>query len=765
MEAGNDERAPAVEVSFDVFLAYNSKDKDAVRHTQLIWEALEKNDARAWIDARDVIVGNAPTVEMAAGLEASKSSAILHGREGLGRWQNGFEMLVARKLAVTKEDYRLIPVLLPGSTENLPIELQVSSTLDLREDFSDEGLTEEGLLKLLAAVKGETLRARIEAQRRADRGRSRALLVGVSTYSGPQLKRLHGPLNDVDEFERALKEAEMPHGREWAITKCTNPDIEELRTALHRFFTDEAASGDTALFYYSGHGLVDEKDSYLCATNSDLDDRDWTTIPAEQIAQVVKKCAANAKVVILDCCHAARIKATAYNELEGDVAVIVASRGPAQDSDVVSEPSPFTSALVRVMGDPNAYGDAGLTVGGLLTALRRRGHEPWTNSRAGRQIGLAVRAGRSESPPARAARAMSIEIGAAAVPDDRLPLVKELVATLDALLAIPTEEGQMPTPIVSRGMQVLADEFRVVLTDEQWSALQAGPNERPETCAVRFADMNARLRLGDLPWEYLALHGRSATPEQLLEEATPNVSIERVFAVPGTKQAGSGVIQKVALFSSLGSAGDSDLHVLTDATKRHVQTLGLLSDADVAEAIWGVFRTAPDDADTIILQAPVRIEDNTAKVVFASDATRANPVPADSVAKELSRRTTLTRLFIETVATDSRTQPALAVRRLAQLLASRLKRPVVAICHSRAYLNCLRQHPEATVFLAELLRELDRGSALDRAAQVARDNVVSSLGLNDPAVIGFPIVIRPVEQEPQESQEPQRPVARRDDAP
>jgi hypothetical protein len=124
-------------------------------------------------------------------------------------------------------------------------------------------------------------------------------------------------------------------------------------------------------------------------------------------------------------------------------------------------------------------------------------------------------------------------------------------------------------------------------------------------------------------------------------------------------------------------------------------------------------------------------------------------------------RPELTWLFIESVAVNSRHQSALAVRRLAEYLASQLARPVVAICHSRAYLSCLRGNPEAVTFLPYLLGKLEKWP-LDHAAHAARDSVVNELAVNDPAIIGFPIVMRPVEHEAFEPErEPERPVARR----
>src|SRR5207249_3838876 len=110
--AGNgSDLTPTTERGFDVFLAYNSKDEEAVKHTNLIWKALEEHDLRAWIDKNDVVVGNAPTEEMATGLKSSKGAAMLVGAQGLGRWEKSYELMIAQSVAVTNEDYRVFAVL------------------------------------------------------------------------------------------------------------------------------------------------------------------------------------------------------------------------------------------------------------------------------------------------------------------------------------------------------------------------------------------------------------------------------------------------------------------------------------------------------------------------------------------------------------------------------------------------------------------------------------------------------------------------------
>jgi hypothetical protein len=763
------ERPAGAAPSFDLFLAYNSQDEGAVTAATTIKRALEDHELEVWFASDEVIPGQPITQAMMEGIASSRCCALLHGKKGFGRWQSSYEQSLATLAAVERRDFRIFAVLLPDSPdpEALPDDLRTRGALDLRGKISDEeGLTEEGLIAVLGAASAKKVSELREVPHAVEApGRNRALLVNVGTYSDPDLKRLHGPRSDVALLERALARAGMPRGKEWMVTTRADPDITTLRDTIREFFGAPDAHGDTVLFYYSGHGVV-EDDSYVCATDTELKQLAWTAISARQIVELLEQCTATAKVVILDCCHAARIARSAYEKLPDDVAVVLGSRGPVEDAEVGSEPSPFTRSIVDVLGDPDAYGDAGLTVGDLLTALAKRDEKPWTNPACARGILLARRTESSEPLPRETRPAISLEISSPAEPDDRLPLVRQLAAMLDGMLAMAPEERQVPTPVVSQTMQLLASELRrLALTPEQARDLDQLREDAvvgaPQTCAVRFADDSVRRQLADLPWEYLALQGSS--PERKAQDENdplrcPPISIERVFGVPRTKRAGA-AIQRVLLFSSLTATEHEDAELLTGATEQQLTERFSLTPEVTQRATWNMFSGAPESADVVILQAPVRLREGRVQVLFTDPASdEPKPVPAESIGKTLENRPELTWLFIETVAANSRHQSALAVRRLAEYLATQLARPVVAVCHSRAYLSCLRGNLDAATFLPHLLGKLDAKWPLDHAAHAARDSVVSSLAVNDPAIIGFPIVMRPVERE---APEPERPVARR----
>jgi len=765
-----------------VFLAYNARDEEAVKRARMIYEALEQRGLRTWFGVEDATAGEPSTQVMTAGLKKSKRCAMLYGQGGLGRWQEALELEAAFKNWVEKRK-PVFAVLLPGSGElgELPEHLQLPTAVNLRDDFSDEGPTEEGLVKLEAAARGKSPRELREgpataegpAQRASSRtrgaggsARNRALLVGVSSYAQPELKKLHGPRHDVEQLKEALEEARMPGGGAWEVTICPDPTNLQLTKTVWDFFSAADTEGDTILFYYSGHGLVQKDAAYICATDTQPSPpflTETTALADQRIVDAVKASAAASKVIVLDCCHAAPIHANSYDALGDDVAVI-ASKGLAEDASAGSEPSAFTRSLIAALHDPDAYGDMGLTVGDLLTALERRGESASTNLNCNRGIVLAAASERPALEQEEASPDISIEISAESLAQERLPVLCQLATMLEELLAVAPEERQIPGSVVRQTTQLLADELRrLALTPEQLRDLDETLRtaaEGPATCALRFVDAQPRARLDEVPWEYLALPESGPGWQELGGESdgerARGMIVERAFNVPRMKQAPRRP-QEIALFSSRGGTGRDPLLA---ETEKQLKARGMNPKVTQA-AEWNVFLGAPDDADLVILQTPVTLGDNGVDLLFAAED-RPRHVPAPSVLKKLKRRRNLVWLLIETVADESQVQPALALRRLVPYLATELKRAVVGVCHPRAYLRSREENPDATAFLAGLIAELDEGSSLNHAAHEARESVASDLGVPNPAIVGLPIVMQPVELA--EGEERQRPVARRDEA-
>ncbi len=132
--------------TYDVFLCCNSLDKAVV-------EALArrlKDAFRVFYDLWELIPGRPFQEQLEAALAKSRTYAVFLGPDGLGPWQNE-EMRVAVDARVRDEPKRVIPVLLPGaSEEDLPVFLKRLSYVDFRAGLDDAN----AFHRLVSAIRG-----------------------------------------------------------------------------------------------------------------------------------------------------------------------------------------------------------------------------------------------------------------------------------------------------------------------------------------------------------------------------------------------------------------------------------------------------------------------------------------------------------------------------------------------------------------------------------------------------------------------------------
>ncbi len=136
-------------VRHDVFLSHDGADKDAVAQ---IAARLRDDGVSPFLDKWCLVPGARWQDELREALLASQCAAVFFGTGGGGRWRDE-ELQLALDLAVkTRNDYRVIPVLLPGASEAEVSGFLASRTwVDLRAGLDDA----DGYQRLLSAVRGE----------------------------------------------------------------------------------------------------------------------------------------------------------------------------------------------------------------------------------------------------------------------------------------------------------------------------------------------------------------------------------------------------------------------------------------------------------------------------------------------------------------------------------------------------------------------------------------------------------------------------------
>ncbi|MGB3518696.1 MAG: caspase family protein [Elainellaceae cyanobacterium] len=139
-----------------------------------------------------------------------------------------------------------------------------------------------------------------------------ALVVGINKYE--HIDSLQAPAHDAEAIAHLLSEygefqvkrlPETVEQKQLRVGKKTSVSQDDLEEALIRLFKPEGSSiPDTALFYFSGHGMRVSKGGVLegFLVTSDGDERCWG-VSFKWLQELLAKSPVQQKVVILDCCH------------------------------------------------------------------------------------------------------------------------------------------------------------------------------------------------------------------------------------------------------------------------------------------------------------------------------------------------------------------------------------------------------------------------------------------------------------------------------
>ena len=137
---------------YDVFLSHNSKDKPFVR---AVAEWFGRHGVNHFLDENDLEPGDRLTDVLGAAMEESQAAIVFIGPHGEGPWmREEVDSLLSRaiKLSRQKDEFRIIPVLLPNAdTTKLRWFLQTRLWVDLSKGVTDN---EAELFRLRQAILG-----------------------------------------------------------------------------------------------------------------------------------------------------------------------------------------------------------------------------------------------------------------------------------------------------------------------------------------------------------------------------------------------------------------------------------------------------------------------------------------------------------------------------------------------------------------------------------------------------------------------------------
>jgi len=131
-----------------------------------------------------------------------------------------------------------------------------------------------------------------------------ALLIGVSDYE-PGLTPLPSAVRDVEAMRQVLANPEMGGFAEADITVLPNPDRQTMEDAIYTLFANRQKD-DLLLFYFSGHGVVDDGGEFYFASRSTRKDQGRlvppTAVAAGSVQGWMQQSRSQRQVMILDSC-------------------------------------------------------------------------------------------------------------------------------------------------------------------------------------------------------------------------------------------------------------------------------------------------------------------------------------------------------------------------------------------------------------------------------------------------------------------------------
>ena len=212
-----------------------------------------------------------------------------------------------------------------------------------------------------------------------------ALVVGINTYQYSGLPNLNSPALDAEAIAVLLEqygdfrvtrlpEAISPAGQPY-VSQGFELGLDNLEKALEKLFMPEGRSiPDTALFYFSGHGLRKKRgvsEGFLASSDCDPQKSFWG-LSLRWLRELLEASPIKQQIILLDCCHSGEL--FNFNEanpgdrgLARDRCFIAASREfEAAQVSLDSEYSVLTQALLQGL-DPQRQ--ASITNFGLVDYL------------------------------------------------------------------------------------------------------------------------------------------------------------------------------------------------------------------------------------------------------------------------------------------------------------------------------------------------------------------------------------------------------------
>jgi len=201
----------------------------------------------------------------------------------------------------------------------------------------------------------------------------KALVVGIDHYE--HISGLSGCVNDAHAVKAMLeRNADGSVNFGTRLMVCNGPsDLatkKELKSAVRELFADDA---DIALFYFAGHGYIEDTGGFLCAADCETGD---DGLALHELMALANGSPAKNKIIVLDSCHsgvtAQRSDGKGLAEIKEGMTILTASTADQYAKEVPGGGAGvFTNLFVDALGGAAANLVGEVTPGGVYAHIDR----------------------------------------------------------------------------------------------------------------------------------------------------------------------------------------------------------------------------------------------------------------------------------------------------------------------------------------------------------------------------------------------------------
>lgn len=410
-------------------------------------------------------------------------------------------------------------------------------------------------------------------------GRRVALVIGNAAYS---FAPLQNPVNDAQDISTELTNAGF------TVQTTVNASLGQLEQAVETFILG-LKPDDTALFYYSGHGMQIDGENYIVpigfAAHDEIDAK-YSSFAVSRILDRMINRRVRLSMLILDACRDNPFQLTRSNlrgwaPINGAAGTFIAfatAPGSTASDNTASRNGLFTTYVIQGMRTP----DLGLDE--LFRNVREQVYKdsqgkqlPWTSSSV---LGhFAFHAGPTPAPTAAAIQA----------PAGPVNVVAEMSRSIQANNRTPAVFKVRATAYLTLGqVQAAKDDFtQAIALNDQYPEAYRGRGQAfllLGDFAPAIADFSKAIQLN--PSDYIALYYRSLAytltgeNDQALADATAAIRLKPEFS--------EAYLSRSCTYYGMGR--------FSEATADSERALKLKPSARLAYVVRGQSRSAMGDA-------------------------------------------------------------------------------------------------------------------------------------------------------------------------